>query len=87
MSNIMPRTDRHLAVREHLANRALDSKRNATGVPIDQATAGHKMAARLYRLSRAPVPHSSWPYREWGKVGSGEGRSPLGHNMAAFAFL
>jgi len=36
---------------------------------------------------RVPVPHSSWPYREWGVVGRGEGRSPLGHKMAAFAFL
>ena len=37
--------------------------------------------------SRAPVPHSSWPYREGAVVGRGEGRSPLGHKMAAFAFL
>jgi len=54
--------------------------------PIGQVVAGHKMAARLFRLSRAPLLRSSWPYREWSEVGRGEGQSPLGHKMAAFAF-
>jgi len=49
---------------EHHQTRVPNTKRNRrTTALIDQAIAGRKMAACLYRLSRAPVLRSSWPYR------------------------